>query len=299
MLLPKEPMRLEKLSCTMRDFQEMMGEFKLEGFSGYALLDFRSVQYAVLFEQGTLVRVVNLSKRKAACHTMERLRRHLEDSPAFVRVVELPWFSVDQMVRILMHERIFENLLTDFVNFQRLLETLEKKRSTGIMELQIGDRVHFLILRFGIPQFCVLQYDSALKTEPVEDLVTIVGKKGALINFYVPKEISFEKAFETLGNGLLEKYAELSGTRLANHMEKEMNAFLEQFDYVAIVDGCYHVSHVSDDFRDQEQLFKRILHHQVELFIASMGRRTTYRIYNHLLRSVQKEVRGILREVIL
>ncbi len=298
MLLPKEPVCFEK-PCTLRDFQEMMGEFKLEGFSGYALLDFRSAQYVVLFEKGALVRVISRSKRKDVCHTMERLRRHLEDNSAYVRVVELPWFSVDQMVRILMHKRVYENLLTDFVNFQKLLETLEKNRSTGIMELQIGDRVHFLIFRFGIPQFSVLQYNSALKTEPVEDLVAMVEKKGALINFYVPKEISLEKAFEILGNGLLNKYLELNGTRLANHMEKEMNTFLEQFDYIAVANGCYHISRVPDDFRDQEQLFKKILHHQVELFIGSVGRRTTYRIYHYLLKSVQKEVREILREVIL
>lgn len=299
MLLPKEPVYFEKLSCTLRDFQEMMGEFKLKGFSGYALLDFRSVQYVILFEKGALVRVINLSKRRDVCHTIERLRRHLEDDSAYMRVVELPWFSVDQMVRILMHKCIYENLLTDFVNFQKLLKTLEKNRSTGIMELQIGDRVHFLVFRFGIPQFSVLQYSSALKTEPVEDLVTMVEKKGALINFYVPKELSFEKAFEILGNGLLRKYAELNGTRLADRMEKEMNAFLEQFDYIAIANGCYHISHAPNDFRDQEELFKRILHHQVELFIGSVGRRTTYRIYNYLLQSVQREMREILREVIL
>jgi hypothetical protein len=127
----------------------------------------------------------------------------------------------------------------------------------------------------------------------------MVEKKGALINFYAPKEISFEKAFEILGNGLLRKYAELNGTRLAGHMEKELNAVLEQFDYIAIVNGRYHISHTPNDFRDQEELFKRVLHQQLELFIGSMGRRATYRIYNHLLQSVQKEVREIFREVIL
>lgn len=297
MLLPKEPVRYENPNCTLRDLQKMAGEFKLEGFSGYALLNFPSTQYVVLFEKGTPVRVTNFSKKK--CHSMETLRLLLKDNSAYLQVVELPWFSVDQMVRILICKCIYENLLTDFVNFQKLLNTLEKERLTGVMELQIGNRVHFLVFRFGVPQYSVLQYEFASKAESVEDLVAMLEKKGALINFYVPKEISFEKTFGILGNGLLEKYTELNGNRLRNHMENEMNTFLEKFDYITISNGCYSISRMPSDFREQEQLFKEILHYQIELFCKSVGRRTTYRIYNYLLRSVREEVREIFREVIL
>ena len=299
MLLPKEPVRYEKPAHGLRDFQAMLGEFKLEGFSGYVLLDFPSAKFVVLLEKGDSVRVVDLSGEKELCTHIEAVRLHLEDAPGYAIVVELPWFCVDQMVRILLCDRLYENLLTDFVNFQKLLDTLEKKRHTGTMELQIGNRVHFLIFRFGIPQFSVLQYSTALKTEPPEELVTMVEKKGALINFYVPRDISFVNIFEMLGSGLLDKYSELNGKRLADYMGDELNTFLEQFEDIEIADGCYCISRVPDDFREQEKIFKEILHHQIELFNHSVGRRTTYRVYNHLLESVREDVREIFREVIL
>lgn len=299
MLLPKEPVRYEKSGWTLRNFQEMIGEFKLEGFSGYVLLDFPSSEFAVLFEKGNPVRVVDMSEDTEVCTHMEAVRLQLEDTPGYALVVELPWFSVDQMVRILLCDRLYENLLTDFVNFQKLLETLEKKRHTGTMEVQIGNRVHFLVFRFGIPQFSVLQYSTALKTEPPDELVAMVEKKGALINFYVPRDISFVNIFETLGNGLLDKYGELNGKRLANYMGGELNTFLEQVEDIEIIDGCYCISKAPDDFREQEKIFKEILHRQIELFNHSVGRRTTYRVYNYLLEFVREDVREIFREVIL
>jgi hypothetical protein len=82
-------------------------------------------------------------------------------------------------------------------------------------------------------------------------------------------------------------------------MEEDMNTFLEQFDYIAITDGCCSVERMPDDFREQEQIFKEILHHQIELFITSVGRRTTYRIYEYLLQFVHEDVQEIFREVIL
>lgn len=298
-MLPKEPIHYEKSSCELRDIQEMLGEFKLEGFSGYILTNFPSVQYVILIEKGVPVRVVKLSEEEEVCTTMEAVRIQLEKTPAYIAVVELPWYSVDQMVRVLMGSPLYENLLTDFVNFQKLLNTVEKKRHTGIMELLVGTRVHFLVFKFGIPQFSVLQYNSAAAKEPVEELTSMVEQKGALINFYVPKDISFVKIFEDLSNGLLEKYAELNGKRLARYMKDEMNTFLEQFDYIAITDGRCCIEKVSDDFREQEQIFKEILHHQIELFITTVGRRTTYRIYDYLLQFIHKDVQGIFQEVIL
>lgn len=299
MLLSKEPQRYEKSACTLRDFQQMLGEFKLEGFSGYALLDFANIQYAVLLEKGIPVRIVNFSQNKESCSHLEEVRQQFENGPAYLVVVELPWFSVDQMVRILLCNPIYENLLTDFVNFQKLLNDIEKKRFTGTMELKIGNRVHFIVFKFGVPQYSVLQYSSALKREPVEELTTMVERKGALINFYAPADISLVRAFETLGNGLLTRYADLNGKRLADHMENEMNAFLEQFEYITISEGCYVISQMPDDCREQEQIFKEILRHQIELLTKSVGRRTADRIYDHLLQSVQKEVREIFRDVIL
>jgi len=299
MLLPKEPVRYEKSVYELREFQEMLGEFKLEGFSGYVSLDFPSAQYVVLLEKGSPIRVVDLSGEQELCIHMEAVRLQLENAPGYVLVVELPWFSVDQMVRILLCDCLYENLLTDFVNFQKLLDTLEKRRCTGTMELQIGDRVHFLVFKFGIPQFSVLQYGTALRTEPPEELITMVERKGALINFYMSRDVPFVKIFEMLGNGLLDKYAELNGKRLADHMGGEINTFLEQFDGITVTDGCYHILRAPDDFREQETIFKEILHHQIELFKVSVGRRTTYRVYNYLLKSVQKDVREIFREVIL
>ncbi len=298
-MLPKEPIHYEKSSCKLKDFQEMLGEFKLEGFSGYILTNFPSVQYVILIEKGVPVRVVKLSEEKEVLTTMEAIRIQLEKTPAYIAVVELPWYSVDQMVRVLMGDPLYENLLTDFVNFQELLNTVEKKRHTGIMELLIGTRVHFLVFKFGIPQFSVLQYNSAAPKEPVEELTSMVEQKGALINFYVPKDISFVKIFEDLSNGLLEKYAELNGKRLARYMKGEMNTFLEQFDYIVITNGRYCIEKVPDDFREQEQIFKEILRHQIELFIASVGRRTTYRIYDYLLQFIHKDVQEIFQEVIL
>ena len=299
MLLPKEPVQYENAACALGDFQKMLGEFKLEGFSGYAFLDFLSAQYIVFFEKGVSVRVVKRSGKTESCAHLEAVRLKLEKTDAYLKVVELPWFSVDQMVRILMCSCIFENLLTDFVNFQELLRTIELKRHTGIMEVQIENRVHFLIFKFGVPLFSVLQYNSALRTEPAEELIAMVEKKGALINFYLPGDTSFVNIFEMLGNSLMGKYTELNGKRLADCMEHEIGVFLEQYDGITITDGCYHILGVPDDVREQEQIFKEILHHQIELFKASLGRRTTDRIYNHLLKSVSKDAREIFREVIL
>lgn len=299
MLLPKEPVQYEIIECTLKNFLEMVGELKLKGFSGYILLDFPSVRYVALFEKGSHIRVIDITGGREVCTHMEAVRVHLETTPAHVVVVELPWFSVDQMVRILMEGLLYENLLTDFVNFQKLLDTLEKERLTGTMELQVGNRVHYLIFRFGIPQFSVLQYTTSIPVEPPEELIAMVEQKGALINFYVPKDISFVEIFKMLSNGLLEKFAELNGKRLTLQMVSELNTYLEQYDYIAINDGCCCIERMSDDFREQEKIFKEILDHQVELLSMCVGRRTAYRIYEHLLQSIHEDVREIFREVIL
>ncbi len=299
MFLPKTPVVYERLTCELRDFQKMLGELRLEWFSGYILVDCLSARYTVFLEKGEPVRVISFSQEKAVYSNIEAVRMQMEDTPACIQVVKLPWFSVDQMVRIPLYDCMYEHLLTDFVNFKKLLKTLEKNRHTGTMELQIGDRVHFLIFKYGIPQFSVLQYESSTKKESVEELIDMVERKGALINFYVPKDISLEKIFEMLGNSLLKKYGELNGKRLITYMIDEMNTFLEHFSDIAITDECYSVSRTPSDFREQEQIFKEILHHQIELFRVSVGRKTTYRVYNHLLQSVDKDVREIFREVIL
>lgn len=295
MLLPREPVCYQKAACTLRDFQEMMGEFKLEGFSGYILLSFPHVEYTLLIEKGIPVRVMNVQ----SVSTIEEVRLQFEETPAYVLVVELPWFSVDQMVRIVMCSRAYENLLTDFVDFQRLLGTLEKERLTGIMEVQIGSRVHFMVFSYGIPQFSVLQYNSAVKKEPVEDLVQLVEKRGAVINFYIPKEMEFVSAFEFLGTGILSKFSELNGKRLTGYMVNEMNTFLAQYEGITIKNGSYFLEKVPDDYREQESLFKEILRHQVTLLEQSIGRRATYAMYSSLLRSLHDDVREIFREVIL
>lgn len=289
-------MRYQKAACTLRDFQEMMGEFRLEGFSGYMLLSFPHIEYTLLVEKGIPVRVMKLQQ---SFSNIEAVRLQLEETPAYVFVVELPWFSVDQMVRIVMCNHAYENLLTDFVDFQRLLGTLEKERLTGIMEVQIGGRVHFMIFSFGVPQFSVLQYKSATKKEPVEELVQLVEKRGAVINFYIPKEMEFVSAFELLGNGILFKYAELNGKRLTEYMMNEMNKFLAQYEGITIKNGSYILEKVPDDCREQESLFKEIVHYQITLLEQSIGRRATYSMYNGLLRSLHDDVREIFREVIL
>jgi hypothetical protein len=299
MLLPKEPQCYEKAVCTMRDFHQMLEEFNLEGFSGYALLDFVDFQYAVLLEKGTPVRVVKFGKDTTACSDMQAVDRQLKGNSTYLIVVELPWFSVDQMVRILSYSPVYENLLTDFVDFQKLLENIEKMRFNGIMELGIGNRVHFLVFKFGIPQFSVLQYSSALRRESVEDLITMVERKGALINFYVPTDANLVEAFKILGNGLLDRYAELSGKRLATYVEHEMNAFLRQHENIIILTGGHYItSKVPDDFREQECIFKEILFREVDILQKSIGRRTTERIYGCLLQSVDENVREIFREVV-
>lgn len=298
MLLPKEPQRYEKPVCAIDEFHQMLEEFNLEGFSGYALLDFVDFRYAVLLEKGTPVRVVKFGKDTTACSDMQAVDRQLKGDSAYLIVVELPWFSVDQMVRILSYSPVYENLLTDFVDFQKLLESIERRRFNGIMELGIGNRVHFLAFKFGVPQFSVLQYSSALRRESVEDLTTMVERKGALINFYVPTDTDLVEAFKILGNGLLDRYAELSGKRLATYVEHEMNAFLGQHENIIIAGGHYITSKVPDDFREQEHIFKEILFREVDILEKSIGRRTTERIYGCLLQSVDENVREIFREVV-
>lgn len=299
MILPKEPMYYEKMDLDLIEFHKMLGEYKLEGISGYILLDIADFRYVIFLEKGIPIRVLHIQPRGEIISTLEDVRQALRKTSAYVKVVKLPWHIVDQMVRIIFFNPLYTNLLTNFVDFQDLLQTIEEKHQTGIMELLIRDRVHYLIIKFGIPHYCVLQYDSAVKQEPVNELLELVKRRGALINFYEPRDFSLFQAFKKIGDDLFKIYRDLYGRRLSNNFQKKMIEYLKQFENVQLKEGEYQITNVDNDIRYHEKIIKEILHHQIILLNQFLGRPTTYRVYTNLLNCLDPEIREIFREVIL
>lgn len=297
MFLPEGAAKRNPASTEFVELEKLLDSFHQDLFTGWCEFRTRSKRIVLLFEEGGIKRAFRLEKGTPTLLLPSRALEECQISGE-VRWAKLPPEVVDMMVRLLFCEQIHQNLSSIFVDFKKLLKSLEDG-FTGYLEIGIGKGVHYLFLENGGPR-SALYFSGDQLIQDAEALEKIFGDAEVLkasINIYALRKVPLKEVFLQLSKDLLFKYSELKGPVLASEFWKKLSQCAQEFDEVGMGNLEFRLDSLPTDLRKQEEILVSLLQCQIEFFNEELGKKTVENLYLKLLEDLEppmKELFGVV-----
>jgi hypothetical protein len=188
MILPVGRAVHENLGTAYTNLDQLLNELRANQFTGY--VDFRSWKYqgVIFMDSGNLLNVIEEddSARRTGVGAMEGVQKHAKEKDGVVSVYQLDGDLVGLLAGSVQRSALFERLSTDLTHLDRLMDSLQKEKQTGHVEISLSNKsVGMIFLQGGRPlaAFHTNKGASIFGAESIAKMIEY-ARDGATFNVY-------------------------------------------------------------------------------------------------------------------
>lgn len=276
----------EKTSSTSLDLEAKMAELEGAAFTGCVEIAFTDVVCLLLFREGALVSTTEMTNGRLERASRAELSRRLGRQEGLVSLWAMPTSIVDMLSRLGMGELRYENLSTETTDLDRVLLSIRRQPSVGIIEVQLDGATGYIPFVGGQPTTAGLYLEEDRILSGGAGLRAVLrnceDQKGT-INIYMDKvpaypdqrdRESLRVCFAAITTALLDTYLRVGGRRLVERLEAEINQMALQNNWnLRVKAGTIEDGLDLANTQELAEAYKQLLMREIEYIKKTTGKR--------------------------